>query len=571
MIIEESFDNKEVIKLNHNEKHIYLGSKYNMTREIENFRKKFISVNKNYQIIIFGSSGGSWVKEFIEEFKDRDIVFVEPLEELKLELEETIHSVNMNIKVLSLDSDNFKNELKNSINKRFIEFFVFSNYDLIFPKEVYNLKKMIHDFVIDKTINENTAIKFSKDWFENYLGNFHLILKNERLNQYKNIYDNKPAIIVSAGPSLEKNINLLKGNEDKFIIITGIRTLNTLKKEGIKPDFACVIDGSEAMYKVSKEALNYNTPLFFSESANKKIINEYKGKKVYFTSPGFYYLNQKLGSFGTDVVFQGGSVAHSCTAIAHYLGCDPIIFIGQDLAFTNNQIHAKNATLEGEKLQADAHDIYVKDINGNDIATSYALDSFRKSFEEFINKNNERTYINATEGGANIEGTEIKTLKEVIGNFDEIIDKNYIDEFKESNVDIELVVKKLKENLKEIKKIKKFADEAVFENKNLLNEFLKNNKNFKKSLKTLDYIDEKFRQKQKELLLINTLFAPIIKEIDIAFYDEKLGNFKDKIEHIKFISDKGKKLYENINNTIEFAVPYIEETIKQLEELVNES
>lgn len=570
MIIENSFDGKKILKLNHNGKCIYLGSKYNMTREIENFRKRITKVNKNYEIIVFGASGGSWLEEFAEDFKDRDIVFVEPLEELKSELEVTINSLNMNIKVLSLDSEEVKDDLKNSIDKRFIEFIVFSNYDLIFPKEGYNLKKIIHDIVMDKTINENTVITFSKDWFKNYLKNLPYILNGERLNQYKNVYHNKPAIIVSAGPSLEKNINLLKGHEDKFIIITGIRTLSTLKKEGINCDFACVIDGSEAMYEVSKGALNYNTPLFYSESANKDIIREYRGKKVYFTSPSFYNMNLTLGGFGADILFQGGSVAHSCTAIAHYLGCNPIVFIGQDLAYTNNQIHAKNATVQGEKLKTDKYDIFVKDIYGIDIPTSYSLDSFRKTFEDFIKQYNNITYINATEGGANIHGTEIKTLKEVIEKFNEKIDKSYINEFKESNLDVNLVMKNLEHDLKEIKKIKKFTEEAIFENENLLHKFLKDNKAYKKSLNRLDYIDEKFELKQKELLLMNTLFAPIIKEIDIAFYDEKLGNFDDEIEHIKFIADKGRTLYEGINSSIEFAIPFIEETISELEELVNE-
>lgn len=571
MITENSFDNIEVMKLKHNGKQVYLGSKYNMYREVDNLIAKLSKINKNNEIIIFGTSGGSWIKNFRGEFKDRNIVFVEPLEKLKSKLEETANSINLNVKVLSLESSNFQDKLKQLINRRFIEFLVFSNYDLIFPKEVYNLKKLIHDIVMDKTINENTGIVFSMEWFKNYLANLPVILKSEGLNKYKNVYMNKPAIIVSAGPSLEKNLHLLKGNEDKFIIITGIRTLSTLKKEGINCDFACVIDGSEAMYKVSKEALKYTTPLFFSEGANKNIISDYKGKKIYFTSPSFYNLTYSLGNFITDIVFQAGSVAHSCTAIAHYLGCHPIVFIGQDLAYTNNQMHAKNATIEGEKLLTDNHDIYVKDIYGNDIATSYSLDNFRKSFENFIEQNSEITYINATEGGANIKGTEINTLNKVLSKFNEEINKNYIDQINEKNADIELVLKNLKNSLKEVKIIKNFAEEAVLEYENLLDKYLKNIKDYKKSLKRLDYIDKKFSQKQKELLIMNTLFAPIIKEIDIAFYDDIIGNFESEIEHIKFISEKGKVLYENINKSIEFAVPYMEEAIKNLEEIVNES
>ena len=571
MITQKSFDNKKIIQLNNNGKNVYIGSKYNMSREILMFKEKFLSINRNYGMVIFGAAGGEWIETLAEEFNERYVVFVEPIEKLKLELEKRLEFLNIDIPVLSLESEDFENELKNSMNRRFMELIVFSNYDLVFPKEVYKLKETMRNRVVDRAITENTAITFAQDWIKNYFGNLPLVLKGEKLNQYKNSYYDKPAIIVSAGPSLEKNIELLKGNEDKFIIITGIRTLTTLKNEGIKVDFACVIDGSEDMYKVSKEALDYDTPLFFSEGANKKIIDEYKGKKIYFTSPSFYNMNKQLGRISTDILYQGGSVAHSCTAIANYLGCNPIVFIGQDLAFTNNQIHAKNAIIEGEKLHTEKYDLYVKDINGNDIPTSYSLDSFRKSFEKFIGDYEDKIFINATEGGANIEGTEIKSLKEVINMFNEKLNKSYIDEFKEITSDIGCVVENLNVNLNEIEKIKKFAKEAIFENKNLLNKFLSNNKAYKNSLKTLDYIDEKFRQKQNELMLINSLFAPIIKEIDIAFYDEKVGNFQSETEHIKFISDKGKILYENINKSIEFAVPYIKKVINKLEVLVNET
>lgn len=571
MIIENSIDNKKIIKINHNGKNVYLGSKYNMQREILNFDKKFSSINKKYGIIVFGACGGVWIEDLIDKFREKYILFIEPLEILKLELEKTFENLNLDINILSLEDKNFEEKLKKSIKKRFTEMIIFSNYDLIFPKEVYKLKKQIRDYVIDKTISENTAITFSKDWFMNYLSNLNSIMNSENLNQYKNNYSNKPAIIVSAGPSLEKNFKLLKGNEDKFIIITGIRTLNTLRKEGINVDFACVIDGSEDMYKVSKPSLKYNTSLFFSEGVNKKIINEYIGNKIYFTSPSFYNLNKQLDIMCTDLLNQGGSVAHSCTAIAHYLGCNPIIFIGQDLAYTNNKLHAENAIIDGENLNTTDYDILVKDINGKDVPTSYSLDSFRKSFEQFINVTPNIKYINATEGGANINGTEIQTLKSVIEKFKIKIDKNIINKESKKYINIKSVLENLKFNLKEIIKAEKLANKAIIENKNLLNRFLINKREYKKSLDRLDYIDDKFRKKQNELLLINSLFAPIIKEIDIIFYDEKIDDFNNEIENIRFISDKGKMLYENINESINFAIPYIENIIKQLEVLMNES
>lgn len=567
MDIERSFDDKDIVKINYKNRDVYLGSKYNMTREIEKLRESLKGINKKYKIIIFGSAGGGFVKDLKEDFKELDILIIEPLNELKELVESNIKEVNEDIKVISIEDKAFRNEMKEHANKRFIEFKVFSNYDLVFPNEVYEFKKYIDEMLLNKMVDDGTKLCFSKDWVDNYLGNMDKIIKNENLNCYKDVFQNKPVIIVSAGPSLEKNLHLLKGNEDKFIIITGIRTLRTLKNAGIKCDFACVIDGSEVMYEVAKEALNEEVPLFFQETANKKIIEEYKGKKIYFTAPIYKELNIKLFNFNTDPLFQGGSVSHSCLAIANYMGCNPIIFIGQDLAYTNNQIHAAGATIEGEELESNFFQLYVDDIYGNKVPTTYPLNTFRKSFEEFIKCYDDKVYINATEGGANIEGTMVKPLIEVINEHKKTIDKSYIEKPKESNFDVNFIIKGLKEHLSGIRELKNFAEEGVTENRSLTKKYLSNNKEFKKSLDRLDYLDKKLKEKGDAFLLLNFLLFPIIREIDIAFYDEKIENFESELEYIKFISEKGEQLYSNISYHMVNIISDIENEIRLLEEI----
>ena len=72
--------------------------------------------------------------------------------------------------------------------------------------------------------------------------------------------------MLSAGPSLEKNIALLKECHEKFIIISGGRTLSKLKEIGVKPDFFVMIDGDEIAYDLVKENLNWDIPLIFQVS-----------------------------------------------------------------------------------------------------------------------------------------------------------------------------------------------------------------------------------------------------------------------------------------------------------------
>src|SRR5690606_28411622 len=111
----------------------------------------------------------------------------------------------------------------------------------------------------------------------------------------------------------------------------------------------------------------------------------------------------------------GASVANASLAIAAYLGCNPIIFLGQDLAYTDGKHHADSCG--GTTLKEDDDLIEVEGIDGNKVFTNSVWHTFLMWMEKFIIHNPNKTYIDATEGGAKIHGTDIIPLRQAIEKY----------------------------------------------------------------------------------------------------------------------------------------------------------
>ena len=149
-----------------------------------------------------------------------------------------------------------------------------------------------------------------------------------------------PAIIVSAGPSLNKNIEELKKAKNKAFIIAVDTAMKPLLRNGIIPDMYAIIDGTKPLELVAVEE-SRNIPLLSEVRAAHAVMDYHKGKKFFFRefTPYFdrmYEMNHKEWA-AMDV---GGSVATAAFSLACYLGLGTVIMVGQDLALTGNKTHA---------------------------------------------------------------------------------------------------------------------------------------------------------------------------------------------------------------------------------------
>ncbi|MGK0469234.1 motility associated factor glycosyltransferase family protein, partial [Clostridium sp.] len=315
--------------------------------------------------------------------------------------------------------------------------------------------------------------------------------------------------------------------------------LKTLLDQGITPDFVCSVDPGEASYTVIKEALQCKVPLVFSEVSNYKIVKEYSGRKIFYKDNDFEDITEELLGIEVDTLKQGGSVAHVCVSIAEYLGCNKIIFIGQDLAYTNNKYHAESAKHnEQNVISEDDKYLYVDDIYGEKVPTTMILDFYRKNMELMIAANENITFINSTEGGANIKGTLVMPLMESIHKYSykEDIYKNteYILNG-ESQVNKQAVIDNIVKILQSIKTIEDICKKAIVITSRMYNHYDKNAIiDINSIIKRLNKLDCKLDKELKIVKSIKKLYSPLLARIMVS------DKYKEKVDENE--KQKGKRV-----------------------------
>ncbi|WP_294182003.1 motility associated factor glycosyltransferase family protein [uncultured Clostridium sp.] len=575
-IIESSRDDKNVIKLIRGSKQIYLGSRYNVQRDIDNVMSKLQNINSQTLIIVFGLGTGEHIKSILHSLKFQNkILIIEPCAEvikkfLKLNYSKYILQ-DKRIYLIYFQEDikflisNFINE----INVYNLSIIIFPNYDRVFIRQYRKFVKCLKEIRNSVIVNLSTALKLSQRFFSSLVKNISYIPQSIAVNKLKKIYRDMPAIVVSSGPSLEKNMDQLKELQKYFIIISGLRNLKALIEIGVTPDFLCVIDSMEINYSFIKNYLNLNIPLLIYENSNSKVIENYKGPKILYVSNKQFC---KLLGYDVDLLYQGGSVAHTCTSLAAYMGCNPIIFIGQDLAYTNDKLHADNTSNSSfndisikEGINKDY--IWTENVHGNKVKTSEVFNSFRTRLEDFIKFHKDTEFVNSTEGGANIKGTKVLDLK-TSGRIYKKSEKNReivrdIVNDKNNRFDSEKIKKEVIENKKNLEDILKYIEKFKTDIDNL-NLYYNGNRsvNINRIMSRLDKFDNFIKKNCDEFFLVNDLLNPVVLTV---MSDKKFILLESDKEETKGkkIAAKYKILYDDIIKEINTALPMIEKSIKK--------
>ncbi|NFF81664.1 motility associated factor glycosyltransferase family protein [Clostridium botulinum] len=479
--IELSKDGYEIVKVFLNEKTQYISSKYNETREIQKFLDSLGTFKTGDNYIVFGLGCGYHIKQMQNKIdKGAKILIIEVNNELinyfkkNNKLKEIFDDKRVIIAENVTTLDIFLEENITEINVKNLKIATYGVYDKIYNEFLERYYMKIRESISRITLNRNMKLYYGNMWADLFFKNIKYMCTGMSINSYKNKFRNIPAIIVSAGPSLEKNIGELKNNR-KAMIISGGRTLKALMDLEIEPDLLCVVDPLEESYKLVENYIEkLNSPLVFYEGTNNKIVKKHRGKKVFSTNSKFI---RKVFDEEIQSLSGGGSVAHSMTILASYMGCNPIVFIGQDLAYTDEKIHATCASNPCGKNDVSSCNkdkgVYVKDINNNLIRTSVTLNGFRCALENIISMFPNTNFINATEGGVNINGAKNVSLKSILSELNKIT--------LEKNLDFN-------DNKNSINRIKKLKNEFN-KNLNLIEKFTKLY-NYRKSIRE-NFIDLK--------------------------------------------------------------------------------
>ncbi|MCE7127391.1 motility associated factor glycosyltransferase family protein [Campylobacter coli] len=274
-------------------------------------------------------------------------------------------------------------------------------------------KKNIEIVIRDSGLNSNLSFQSYFHFLQNIPSMLESIPFQRILNERKNKFEN--AIVVSAGPSLAKQLSLLKAYQDKAVIFCADGALSMLEKEGIIPDYILNIDFEDLPLVFFKNKNLQDSILAFGCSTNPKLIHFLKNFHcVIVLRNKLLYQRFNLNDFG--YIDTGTHVSHFSYTLALALGFKNIIMIGQDLAFDEEgNSHSKGFVL-GEKID---HTLNIPTLKTQayggkgEVLTHITWNDYRIKLEYLFACNDQKAkFYNATEGGARINFTEELSFKE---------------------------------------------------------------------------------------------------------------------------------------------------------------
>ncbi|EAH5950160.1 DUF115 domain-containing protein, partial [Campylobacter coli] len=233
------------------------------------------------------------------------------------------------------------------------------------------------------------------------------------LSQRKNKFDN--AIVVSAGPSLAKQLPLLKACQDKAVIFCADGALSMLEKEGIVPDYVTNLDFTDLAMKFFQNKENKTSLNILSCATHPNVAHSLKAENCMIVLRNkALYQRFNFNDFG--YIDTGTHVSHFSYTLALALGFKNIIMIGQDLAFDEEgNSHSKGFDF-GEKFSGEENIDKLKIpayAGKGEVLTHTTWNDYRIKLEYLFACNDQKAkFYNATEGGARINFTEELSFKE---------------------------------------------------------------------------------------------------------------------------------------------------------------
>jgi hypothetical protein len=279
-----------------------------------------------------------------------------------------------------------------------------------------------------------TLVSNGKRTAQNIARNLGWYIAAPSIARLKDRYKGRPAVVVSAGPSLRKNKHLLKGLEDRAVLVSVQTTLRPLLEMGIEPHFVTSLDYHDICTRFFEQLPpNLKTELVAEPKATSRIFRMNPGP---LTLLGNDFAEKLLREMKLDKgpLPAGATVAHLAYYLAEHLGCDPIIFVGQDLGFSDGLCYAPGTSYEDvwrpelsrfstmemkqwEHIVRDRRILRrIPDVEGRPMYTEERLYTYLQQFERDFLKS-DRTIIDATEGGALKRGSQPMPLAEAIEQY----------------------------------------------------------------------------------------------------------------------------------------------------------
>lgn len=285
------------------------------------------------------------------------------------------------------------------------------NFILHYPSlrhiSVDRIREQMEMFFIRDSGKRNAAILFennSRENFKHYDG---------YIDELKPKFEGKDVVIVAAGPSLDKNVELLKNKKPNMVIVAVETVFRKLLQLGIEIDYMIVTDANSRIYGHLAGLENQGIPMLYLSTAYKGYAMNYQGPKYLICQEGYEKAEELADKKGWNLYGTGGSVSTTALDVCITLGAKSIAFIGLDLAYTDNLAHAigtsRREAEEASQMQQ------ISAIGGGTVPVSKLFLIYKKWIENRIKKQDVTMPVyDATEGGALIDGLILITFADYL-------------------------------------------------------------------------------------------------------------------------------------------------------------
>jgi len=395
-----------------------------------------VQLEKVEVLYIFGiglGHYGTFLLDWLTKDKKRDLVFLEEdIEVLRLfsetELaERLIKHPQVHFRFL-LDPKNWKaffEERANEFPYENAEFVALESYHKKHPRRIANMR--LH---LMRRTTVHHAIHLDDMFYhvlsKNVLSNFSRIHTAFYANQFRETFGQMPAVICGAGPSLQGELETLRSLEDRALIFAGGSAITGLSHAGILPHFGVAIDPNFEEVHRFQNSFAFEVPLLYTNRLHPQVFETFNGPHGYIHAmtggPLEKWWEEELGI--EPLPLKGGfdiealSVTTTCLELATTMGCNPIILVGVDLAFTDDALYAAGIVKKPQiSLDSRSKEVRVseqlltrKDRLGKPVKTLIKWVMESEAIARFAKKNQETTFINSTSGGIGFPGMPYEPL-----------------------------------------------------------------------------------------------------------------------------------------------------------------
>jgi hypothetical protein len=291
-------------------------------------------------------------------------------------------------------------------------------YRRLAPEEAARLEKIFLDLKVRQTVNAQTIQGKKGLWLKNIIANWPRILVLPWITHLAHFFRNVPCIIVGAGPSLQKNFHLLEPLGQKSLIFAAGSVYGWLRERGISSHLVGISEGHDVRPLMDLKAHGEEDGewLVLSSSAHPQHFNEWLGRQCTFHAEK--WVSRVLAQ--EPFIPHGGHICSAAFTIGLVLGCNPLILVGQDLSYGEEDLHVPGIIKipEEEILKTQRFPMAGREgaVYGHGAMVSY-LSWYEESARYLAGKRPELKLINATQGGARIRGFHELSLAEAGDRF----------------------------------------------------------------------------------------------------------------------------------------------------------